>query len=148
MSEPFWKLKSLAQMSADEWESLCDGCALCCLQKLEDEDTGQIYYTDLACRLLDIGACRCTDYANRARRVSSCLALSADKPEEFQWLPGSCAYRRLAEGKDLPEWHPLLSGDPESVHRAGISVRGKAVSERDTSEWTVLRKLGENGEQE
>ncbi|ANO52797.1 YcgN family cysteine cluster protein [Woeseia oceani] len=148
MGEPFWKLKSLAQMSADEWESLCDGCALCCLQKLEDEDTGQIYYTDLACRLLDIGACRCTDYANRARRVSSCLALSADKPEEFQWLPGSCAYRRLAEGKDLPEWHPLLSGDPESVHRAGISVRGKAVSERDTSEWTVLRKLGENGEQE
>lgn len=148
MGEPFWKLKSPAQMSADEWESLCDGCALCCLQKLEDEDTGQIYYTDLACRLLDIGACRCTDYANRARRVSSCLALSADKPEEFQWLPGSCAYRRLAEGKDLPEWHPLLSGDPESVHRAGISVRGKAVSERDTSEWTVLRKLGENGEQE
>jgi len=148
MSEPFWKLKSLAQMSRDEWESLCDGCALCCLQKLEDEDTGEVYYTDLACRLLDIGACRCNDYANRARRVSSCLALSADKPEAFQWLPGSCAYRRLSEGKDLPEWHPLLSGDPESVHRAGISVRGKAVSERDTSEWTVLRKLGENGEQE
>ena len=148
MGEPFWKLKSLAQMSGDEWESLCDGCALCCLQKLEDEDSGEIYYTDLACRLLDTDACRCSDYANRARRVSSCLALSVDKPEEFQWLPGSCAYRRLAEGKELPDWHPLLSGDPESVHKAGISVRGKVVSERDTSEWTVLRKLGENGKQE
>jgi hypothetical protein len=148
MGEPFWKLKSLAQMSRDEWESLCDGCALCCLQKLEDEDTGEIYYTNLACRLLDTDVCRCSDYANRTRRVSSCLALSVDLPEAFQWLPGSCAYRRLHEGKELPDWHPLISGDPESVHRAGVSARGKTVSERDTSEWTVLRKLGESGEQE
>ena len=148
MGEPFWKLKSLAEMSAAEWESLCDGCALCCLQKLEDEESGDIYYTDLACRLLDTDSCRCCDYANRARRVSTCLTLSADQPEHFQWLPGSCAYRRLAEGKELPGWHPLISGDPESVHAAGISVRGKVVSERDTNEWSVLRRLAANGEQE
>jgi uncharacterized protein len=141
MSEAFWKLKSLAEMTTSEWESLCDGCALCCLQKLEDEDTGEIYFTDVACRLLDMGSCRCTDYANRATKVSSCLQLSADRPEQFQWLPGSCAYRRLAEGKDLPDWHPLLTGDPQSVHAAGVSIRGKAVSENETTEWSVLRKL-------
>ena len=143
MSEAFWKLKSLAEMSQPEWESLCDGCALCCLQKLEDEDTGDVYYTDIACRLLDTESCRCGDYANRAARVSSCLMLSADRPEQFRWLPGSCAYRRLAEGKDLPAWHPLLTGDPDSVHAAGISIRGKAVSENVTTEWSVLRKLGD-----
>lgn len=142
MSEAFWKNKTLARMSRDEWESLCDGCALCCKQKLEDEDTGEIYYTDLACRLLDLDSCRCSDYAARAQRVRNCLVLSAERPEQFRWLPATCAYRRLAEGRDLPDWHPLLTGDPESVHEAGISVRGKAVSERDTRQWQVLRKLG------
>lgn len=141
MSDQFWKHKSLADMSATEWESLCDGCALCCLHKLEDEDSGDVYFTDVACKLLDTDRCRCTDYANRARRVPDCLVLSADEPDTFRWLPASCAYRRLAEGKDLPSWHPLVTGDPESVHRAGISARGKVVSENETSDWSVLRRL-------
>ena len=143
MMDEFWKHKSLAEMSQTEWESLCDGCALCCLQKIEDEETGDVYFTDVACRLLDTNTCRCTNYAARAKLVSSCLVLSAGEPEAFHWLPGSCAYRRLAEGKDLPEWHPLLTGDPESVHEAGISAKGKMVSETETGQWTVLRKLSD-----
>ncbi|MBT8084999.1 MAG: YcgN family cysteine cluster protein [Woeseia sp.] len=141
MSDAFWKLKSLAEMNQAEWESLCDGCALCCVQKLEDEDNGDIYFTDLACRLLDTASCRCSNYASRMKEVPDCLQLSASEPEMFRWLPASCAYRRLSEGKSLPEWHPLLTGDPESVHKAGISVRGKVVSETETDQWTVLRKL-------
>ena len=143
MNEPYWKRKSLGEMTAAEWEGLCDGCALCCMHKIEDEETGEVYYTDVACRLLDIGKCRCTDYANRAKKVSSCLVLSVDRPEEFNWLPASCAYRRLANGQDLPEWHPLLSGDAESVHAAGISMRGRAVSENETDDYTVLQKLAD-----
>jgi uncharacterized cysteine cluster protein YcgN (CxxCxxCC family) len=142
MTEGFWKRKSLAEMSTTEWESLCDGCALCCLQKLEDEDTGDIYFTDIACRLLDTDTCRCTDYRSRATLVRSCLVLSADAPEAFRWLPATCAYRLIAEGKDLPDWHPLVSGDPESVHGAGISARGKCVSETRTTTYSVLRQLG------
>jgi uncharacterized cysteine cluster protein YcgN (CxxCxxCC family) len=143
MTDEFWKRKSLAEMSKREWESLCDGCALCCLQKLEDEETGDVYYTDIACRLLDTNTCRCTDYSSRAEKVASCLVLSADEPEAFNWLPDSCAYRRLADGEDLPEWHPLLTGDPNSVHEAGISAMGKVVSEIETGQWTVLRKLSD-----
>lgn len=143
MTDQFWKRKSLAEMSKAEWESLCDGCALCCMHKLEDEDTGDVYYTDVACRLLDVDTCRCTDYTARAKLVSECLVLSADEPETFHWLPGSCAYRRLADGEDLPGWHPLVSGRAESVHEARISMRGRAVSENETSEWSVLQKLGE-----
>ncbi len=138
MAEEFWKRKSLGEMNREEWDSLCDGCALCCMHKVEDEDTGEVYYTNLACRLLDTDACRCTDYANRARRVSDCLVLTADTKDAFEWLPMTCAYRLLSRGEDLPEWHPLITGDPDSVHDAGISVRGRVVSERDTDEWTVL----------
>ncbi|MDH3439365.1 MAG: YcgN family cysteine cluster protein [Gammaproteobacteria bacterium] len=141
MTDEFWKRKSLADMSKDEWESLCDGCALCCLQKLEDEETGYVYFTDIACKLLDTDACRCTDYGNRAKLVSTCLVLSADEPESFRWLPGTCAYRLLAEGESLPGWHPLITGDPDSVHKAGISAKGKCVSETETAQYSVLRQL-------
>lgn len=144
MSEEFWKRKSLAEMSGDEWESLCDGCALCCMQKIEDDETGEVFFTDVACRLLDVSTCRCTDYAARAKRVANCLTLSVEDPAAFRWLPRSCAYRRLSEGKDLPEWHPLRTGDPNSVHEAGVSVQNKALSENETEEWTLLRKLSED----
>jgi len=147
MNDQFWKRKSLGELSTREWESLCDGCALCCMHKLEDEDTGDILYTDIACRLLDIETCRCTDYKARAKRVADCLVLSADRPEAFQWLPASCAYRRLSEGKDLPDWHPLLSGVPESVHTVGVSMRGRAISENEAEnaaeDWRVLQKLSD-----
>ena len=143
MTDQFWKRKSLAEMNAEEWDSLCDGCGLCCMHKLEDEDTGEVLYTNLACKLLDIESCRCTDYANRAKRVSDCLVLTPDSTEAFEWLPASCAYRLLAHGNELPEWHPLITGNPDSVHEAGISVRGKVVSEKDTDEWTVFWKVNE-----
>ena len=142
MEPPFWERKTLQEMSAAEWESLCDGCALCCQQKLEDEETGVVYYTDIACRLLDLETCRCRDYPQRARLVPDCVVLTPGARQAFGWLPASCAYRRLAEGQVLPEWHPLITGDPNSVHEAGISMRGEVVSETETSEWSVLRVLG------
>mgnify|MGYP001813297809 FL=1 len=143
MTDAYWKRKSLSEMTDEEWEGLCDGCALCCMHKLEDEETGEVYYTDVACRLLDLETCRCVDYAKRAKEVAECFVLSADEPEMFAWLPATCAYRRLENGQDLPEWHPLITGDPDSVHKAGISVRGKAVSENETKLFTVLQKLGD-----
>lgn len=129
MSEPFWKFLTLEQMSREQWESLCDGCARCCLHKLEDEDTGEVHYTSVVCSLLDMGACRCSRYRERSRLVPDCLVLDPSRVRSLDWLPETCAYRLVREGKDLPGWHPLVSGDPETVHTAGVSVRGWAISE-------------------
>ena len=128
--EPYWRTKSLEEMTRAEWEALCDGCARCCLIKLEDDDTGEIAYTDIACRLLDIGTCRCTRYRRRLRLVPQCVELTPEEVRKLDWLPSTCAYRLVAEGRDLAWWHPLVSGDPETVHEAGISVRGRVVPER------------------
>ncbi len=130
MAEPYWRTKTLEEMTREEWEALCDGCARCCLIKLEDEETGEIAYTDIACRLLDVGTCRCTRYRQRLRLVRECVDLTPVQVRRFDWMPSTCAYRLVAEGRDLAWWHPLVSGDPETVHKAGISVRGRAVPER------------------
>jgi uncharacterized cysteine cluster protein YcgN (CxxCxxCC family) len=125
----FWNTKSLTEMTTDEWESLCDGCGRCCLHKLQDEESGLLFYTNVACRLLDREHCRCRNYPQRMTIVHDCLSLAADAGAPFDWLPLSCAYRRLANGQSLEWWHPLLSGDPDTVHQAGISVRGRTVPE-------------------
>lgn len=127
----FWKTKTLEEMTPQEWESLCDGCARCCLIQLVDDDTGARVTTSVACELLDDSLCRCTNYK---RRVIGCLTLTAEKVRRIDWLPDSCAYRLLRDGEPLAAWHPLISGDPESVHDAGISMRCKTVSERDVAE--------------
>jgi uncharacterized protein len=127
---PFWKTKTLEQMTPDEWESLCDGCGRCCLHKLRDTETEALSYTNVACHLLDLKQCRCRDYTHRTRRVPDCVNLTPATVREVDWLPPSCAYRRIAEGKGLAWWHPLVSGDPRTVHQAGVSVRGRALNER------------------
>ena len=133
-AEPFWKLKTLKEMSRKEWESLCDGCGRCCLNKLENETTGEILHTDVACRLLDPDTCRCSSYDDRKKYVPECQILSPANLHRYAWMPSTCAYRLIAEGKELRWWHPLVSGDPETVHEAKISVRGRIVSERDTDD--------------
>ena len=120
----FWHEKSLLEMTSEEWESLCDGCARCCLIKLQDDD---VQYTSIVCQYLDQQACQCTDYPNRNQVVPTCVHLTPSTIPS--WLPISCAYRRIDEGKDLEWWHPLVSGSKDSVHAAGISVRGKVISE-------------------
>lgn len=139
MSEPFWRTKTLEEMSAREWESLCDGCARCCLVKLEDEDTEEIHLTRLSCSMLDLGTCRCSDYENRHTKMPDCVAIDAEAVRTLTWLPESCAYRRIAEGRDLAWWHPLVSGSAETVHQAGISVRGMARSEAGVNELSYHR---------
>ena len=126
---PFWRTKTLDEMSSEEWESLCDGCGRCCLHKLEDIDTGLYFYTNVACRLLDCETCSCTDYLQRSTLVKDCVLISPSNNEQYNWLPATCAYRLMAEGKSLEWWHPLISGSSETVHEAGISVRGRTVSE-------------------
>jgi uncharacterized cysteine cluster protein YcgN (CxxCxxCC family) len=136
---PFWRVKTLAEMSGAEWESLCDGCGRCCLVKLEDEDTGEVHYTDVGCRLLDAGSCRCRDYRRRQRKVADCVRLTADVVPTLRWLPPTCAYRLVAEGSELSWWHPLVSGDPGTVHAAGISVRGRVAGLEE--EFTLAELL-------
>ena len=125
--KPFWETKTLADMAPQEWEALCDHCGLCCLQKIEDADTGKIKVVGLSCEYLDIEACRCLVYEDRQRLNPDCIRLTADTIEHKKWLPETCAYRRLQEGKRLKRWHHLICNDPDDVHRAGISVRDKAV---------------------
>ena len=127
--KPFWETTTLAEMTPAEWESLCDGCGLCCLIRFEDEVTGDIIPTRVSCKLLDQHLCRCSDYANRKAHVPDCIKLTHGNIEALEWMPQSCAYRRLHEGRGLPSWHPLLTGDPQSVHKAGVSVRDETVSE-------------------
>jgi uncharacterized cysteine cluster protein YcgN (CxxCxxCC family) len=114
-------------MSKPEWESLCDGCARCCLHKLEDEDTDEVYYTDVHCRYMDKNDCSCTVYQTRNEKVPECIWLTPEQAHSFHWLPDTCAYRLVAEGKPLYDWHPLISGDPDSVHKSGISLQGKGI---------------------
>ena len=141
MTDQFWKTKTLDQMSNTEWESLCDGCALCCMSKIEDEDSSEIFYTNTACELLDLSNCLCSDYVNRLARVPDCMQLTVASVASYDWLPGSCAYRRLANGQGLAEWHPLISGRPESVHEAGISMLGQMVPDEDHEDFNIFQLL-------
>jgi uncharacterized cysteine cluster protein YcgN (CxxCxxCC family) len=140
---PFWRRKSLAEMTDSEWESLCDGCGKCCLNKLEEEETDRTFYTDVGCRLLDDQTCRCRDYKHRQEKVKDCVRLTPRSVGRITWLPPSCAYVLVGEGKDLYWWHPLVSGDPETVHTAGVSVRGKVtasevdVPDKDLEDYIV-----------
>lgn len=150
---PFWKTKSLTEMNPQEWESLCDGCGLCCLVRFEDEDTGDVVPTRVHCKLFDPLKCTCNDYVNREEQVPDCIKLKPDNIAALGWMPKSCAYRRLNEGRDLAWWHPLVSGDPETVHKAGVSIRRQTISETvlaeaeealdfEAGEWREERGVG------
>ena len=138
----FWETKSLSEMTSQEWESLCDGCARCCLIKLEDEDNSDIYFTNVVCDLLNQESCQCTSYAQRSVLVPECVIVTPQVIQQLHWMPSTCAYRLLWEGKPLPEWHPLITGDADSVHLAGISVRGRVfrqceIDENDLEDYIV-----------
>jgi len=136
--KPFWQSKTLSQMTTEEWESLCDGCGRCCLHKLKNKDSGDIYFTDVACHYLDEENCTCSHYEERQSYVPDCLSIEPNWAEKFNWLPSTCAYRLLYEGKDLPVWHHLISGDRNSVHLAGISVRGRTYSGNKVSKDQLI----------
>ena len=125
----FWKTKKLPEMTTEEWESLCDNCGKCCLHKLEDEDTGEIVFTSVACKLINLKTCRCTRYSERTQLVPECLNLKQNDFTQFHWLPSTCAYRLLNDGKELPKWHPLVSRKADSVKKAGVSIRRYAIKE-------------------
>lgn len=132
--QPFWKTLTLDQLSDEQWESLCDGCARCCLQKLQCEDTEEVFYTELACKLLDLENCRCSDYSNRSSKVTACVSLRHLKDEDWYFMPTTCAYRLLKEGKDLEDWHPLIYGSKQKMLEEGISVKGRVISETHVNE--------------
>jgi uncharacterized cysteine cluster protein YcgN (CxxCxxCC family) len=135
LGERFWERKKMAQMSQKEWEALCDGCGKCCLNKLEDEDTGEVALTNVACRLLDDSTCFCAQYDIRHQFVPECIVMSPSNIEEhLYWMPQTCAYRLVHEGRPLEDWHPLISGTPDSVHKAGVSVKNKTVPEFEIDE--------------
>ena len=140
----FWKNKTLRQMSPSEWEALCDGCGKCCLVKLIDDLTDDLHYTTVACKLLDCESCQCGDYENRKSLVEDCVILSPRLIEELHWMPSTCAYRLIYEGKDLYWWHPLISGNPNTVHEAGISVRGRVISEREVKDSELPKYIDEH----
>ncbi len=125
----WWHEKALTELSSAQWEALCDGCAKCCLHKLEDEDSGEVFYTKVRCRFLNERTCRCTDYGNRSTLVANCIDLRTADWTRLDWLPSTCAYRLRAHGQQLPAWHPLMSGSGDAVHRQGISIRGRAISD-------------------
>ena len=133
--KPFWKTKTLFEMTPEEWEALCDGCGKCCLEKVVFEDDGTLAFTNIACRLLNRKTCRCRHYAERSRYVPECMPIRPENIKEYYWLPKTCAYRLLNEGKDLPEWHPLVSGNPVSVHAAGMSAAGRCISPKPEEEF-------------
>ena len=139
----FWKNITLRQMSPSEWEALCDGCGKCCLVKLIDDLTDDLHYTTVACKLLDCESCRCGDYENRKSLVEDCVILSPRLIEELHWMPTTCAYRLIYEGKDLYWWHPLISGNSNTVHEAGISVRGRVISEREVKDSELPKYIDE-----
>jgi uncharacterized protein len=134
MKQPTFTHKPMTQMSAEEWESLCDGCGLCCQIRLEDEDTGEIALSNAACRYLCLKSHSCTDYANRQKNVADCVKVTPENVHELDWLPHTCAYRLVAAGKPLPRWHHLLCGDKQRVHTHGPSMRGELISE-DEADW-------------
>ncbi len=146
-AEPFWRNTPLDQMTPEEWESLCDGCGKCCLLKLEDEDTGDIAYTRLHCRLLDSDTCRCSQYDTRKALVPDCVILTPKSVSELKWMPKSCAYRLLYEGQDLPDWHHLVCGDRNAVHTHGQSIRGETVSEDEIFEEDQVDWITDWGEE-
>ncbi|SKA68387.1 hypothetical protein SAMN02745130_00281 [Thiothrix eikelboomii] len=132
--QPWWQQKELSELTTDEWESLCDHCAKCCLNKLEDEDDGTVYYTDVACDLLDGQTCRCSNYSKRQVLMPDCVRLTPQNLEQLYWMPPSCAYRLVYEGKDLPSWHHLVSGNKATIHQQGESIIGKFVFSKDVNE--------------
>ncbi|NPV56374.1 MAG: YcgN family cysteine cluster protein [Anaerolineae bacterium] len=143
----FWQHKQLDELSPEEWEVLCDGCARCCLYKLQDEDSSEIYRTNVVCRLLDLTTCRCTDYPRRSELNQECVRLTPALALTLTWLPETCAYRRLALGQPLPEWHPLVSGDSQGAFHAGISVRGQVISEKEVDMSHLEDYVIEDGDQ-